>query len=348
MSEIKVAVVILNFNGKNFLEKFLPSVIKHSLPHKIIIADNGSSDDSILFVKNNFPTIDVIENKGNYGYPKGYNLALKQIEANYYVLLNSDVEVTANWIDPIIARMENDSSIAACQPKLLDYNNRHYFEYAGSSGGYIDSFGYPFCRGRIFNTLEKDENQYDDAIEIFWATGACLFVSSEAYWKVGGLDNDYFAHMEEIDLCWRLKNFGFKIYVEPKSIIYHVGGGTLHKLSSKKTFLNFRNNLTTLTKNHPAKYLFVKILFRLVLDGIAAIKFLFDGQPNHFFAVIRAHFSYYYWLPLTLNKRKKLRNAKGFKFNTTQIYDGNIVVDYFLKGKKNFNELDPDSFNKSN
>ena len=270
----------------------------------------------------------------------GYNKALKKIDSDYYILLNSDVEVTANWIEPVIELMENDKKIAACQPKLLDFKNRNLFEYAGASGGFIDNYGYPFCRGRLFNSLEKDTNQYNNATEVFWATGACLFVKAKAFWEVGGLDDDYFAHMEEIDLCWRLKNVGYTIYVEPKSIVYHVGGGTLNKLSSQKTYLNFRNNLITLTKNHSSSFLFFKLLYRFILDGIAGIKFLIDAQPKHFFAVIRAHFAYYYRLPKTLSKRKNLKQLPNFKFNRKLTYKGNIVFDYFLNKKKKFSDLD--------
>ncbi len=339
MQNFKVAVVILNYNGVVFLEKFLPTVIKYSNQHQIYVADNGSTDASINYLQTNFKTVTVINNKGNFGYAKGYNLALKKIQADVYVLLNSDVEVTPNWIEPILQLMQSDEKIAACQPKLLDYIKRTTFEYAGASGGFIDKYGYPFCRGRVFNSLEEDKNQYNNAIEVFWATGACLFVKANAYWQVGGLDDDYFAHMEEIDLCWRLKNVGYKIVVQPQSTVYHVGGGTLNKLSAQKTFLNFRNSLITLTKNHPPKFLFLKIFHRLNLDGVAAFKFLFDGQPKHFFAVLRAHFSYYYWLPTTLSKRKKFKQIKDFKFNMSFIYKGHIVNQYFLKGKKLFTEL---------
>lgn len=339
MSNIKVAVVILNYNGRAFLEKFLPAVIKYSEPNAIYVADNGSTDDSINYLIHNFKTVTILNNNGNHGYAGGYNIALKKIDADIYILLNSDVEVTENWIEPIISLLETDAGIAACQPKLLDYNKRSTFEYAGASGGFIDKYGYPFCRGRVFNTLENDTNQYNNTNEVFWATGACLFVKSQAFWEAGGLDDDYFAHMEEIDLCWRLKNLGYKVFVEPKSLVYHVGGGTLNKLSSRKTFLNFRNNLITLTKNHPPKFLFFKIFFRLILDGVAAFKFLFDGQPKHFFAVIRAHFSYYKYLPSTLHKRKKMKQKSSFKFDVSHMYNGNIVNEYFLKGRKKFTEL---------
>jgi GT2 family glycosyltransferase len=339
MNELKVAVVILNFNGKYFLEKFLPAIISNSLPHQVIIADNGSSDDSLSFLQKNYPSVQVVENGGNYGYAEGYNRSLQKLDADYFVLLNSDVEVTENWISPVIGLMEKDKQIAACQPKILDYKNRNLFEYAGASGGFIDKYGYPFCRGRVFNTMEEDKAQFNDAREIFWATGACLFVRASAFRQVGGFDGAYFAHMEEIDLCWRLKNFGHKIYVEPASVIYHIGGGTLNKLSKRKTFLNFRNNLTTLTKNHPPKRLFLKIIYRMILDGVAAFKFLFDGQPKHFFAVIRAHFNYYAWLPKILKERKKLKNTPGFRFSHSFIYKGNVVVDYFIHKKKKFSEL---------
>ncbi len=340
MSQSRVAVVILNFNGKQFLEQFLPSVTKHSANHKIIVADNNSSDDSVNFLKSNYPSVQIIQNASNTGFAQGYNNALKSVDAEYYVLLNSDVEVTANWIENVITLMDADQSIAACQPKILDFNKRTTFEYAGAAGGFIDKYGYPFCRGRVFNNLEEDKNQYNTSIEVFWATGACMFVRAKAFWEVGGFDGDYFAHMEEIDLCWRLKNIGRKIYVEPKSIVYHVGGGTLNKLSSRKTFLNFRNNLTTLTKNHPPRFLFFKIIFRMKLDGIAAFNFLLDGQPKHFFAVIRAHFAFYGWLPKTLSKRRMAKQHPNFKFSMKEAYNGNVVLEHFIRKKKQFNELD--------
>ncbi|MGZ4091263.1 MAG: glycosyltransferase family 2 protein, partial [Bacteroidia bacterium] len=259
MIEPRVAVVILNYNGKKFLEKFLPGIIKHSAPHQIYVADNSSTDDSVTYLKTNFPSVRIIANNGNFGYATGYNLALKHVNADYFILLNSDVEVTPKWIDPVIELMQKDPSIAACQPKLIDFNRRDLFEYAGASGGFIDNYCYPFCRGRLFTSIEKDHDQFNDATEVFWATGACLFIKAEAFWKVNGLDDDYFAHMEEIDLCWRLKNVGYKIFVQPASVVYHIGGGTLNKFSSQKTYLNFRNNLTTLTKTHPSKNLIFKI-----------------------------------------------------------------------------------------
>jgi GT2 family glycosyltransferase len=339
MTPPAIAVVILNFNGKFFLEKFLPGILIHSSPHQVYVADNGSTDDSVPFLQKTFPSVKIIENKFNYGYAKGYNVALRLIKADYFILLNSDVEVSANWIAPVIDLMEKNRNIAACQPKLIDFKQRGLFEYAGASGGYIDKYCYPFCRGRMFNTLEKDEQQYNDACEIFWATGACLFVRSDAFMKAGGLDDDYFAHMEEIDLCWRLKNLGYKIYVQPASVVYHVGGGTLNKFSSTKTFLNFRNNLITLTKNHPPAFLFLKIVYRQILDGVAAFKFLSAGEPKHFLAVIRAHFSYYGSLGKTLSKRKSMKQKEGFRYDLSNVYRGNIVAEYFLKGKRTFKEL---------
>lgn len=335
----KVAIVILNWNGKSFLDNFLPNVIKYSSSYEIIVADNNSKDDSVQFLKTHFPQVKIIINNENDGFAKGYNTALKQVNAEYYVLLNSDVEVTQNWIEPIIELLDSDKNIAACQPKILDYYNKNKFEYAGASGGFIDKYGYPFCRGRLFNVLEEDNGQYNTAIEIFWATGACMFVRSKAFWKVGGFDNDYFAHMEEIDVCWRMKNCGYKIYVEPKSVVYHVGGGTLNKLSPRKTFLNFRNNLVTLTKNAAPRFLFFKILYRMILDAVAAFKFLFEGSGSHFIAVIKSHFSFYTLLPSTLKKRAKMRLMVEFKDTSVGIYKKNIVCAHFLKAVKFYSDL---------
>lgn len=333
------AVVILNFNGKTFLEKFLPAVITYSAPHKVYVADNASKDGSVALLREKFPSVNIIQNKSNYGYAGGYNEALKQVEADYFILLNSDVEVTPNWIGPVLTLMESDSSIAACQPKLRDYKNRELFEYAGASGGFIDKYCYPFCRGRVFNSLESDQQQYNNSTEIFWASGACLFVKPDAFWKAGGFDSDYFAHMEEIDLCWRLKNLGYKVYVEPASAVFHVGGGTLNKFSARKTYLNFRNNLITLAKNHPPRFLFFKFIFRLWLDGVAAVKFLLSGEPKHFLAVIHSHFSFYWMLLSTLRKRRKQKQIPGFRYSLSKIYNGNIVAEHFLRGKKKFSEL---------
>lgn len=343
--KLRAAVVILNFNGSYFLDKFLPDIIAHSSPYPVIIADNASTDNSVELVKTNYPDLQLIQNSGNLGYAQGYNEALAQLSADYFILLNSDVEVTDNWIEPVLQLMDADQSIAACQPKILDYKQRHQFEYAGAAGGFIDKYGYPFCRGRIFNYLETDQGQYDTVQEVFWATGACLFVRSSAFAEAGGLDGDYFAHMEEIDLCWRLKNLGYKIMVQPASTIYHIGGGTLNKLSRQKTYLNFRNNLTTLTKNHEPRYLLLKIFYRLIMDGVAGTKFLLEGQPKHCFAVIHAHFSYYKRLPQTLAKRKAMTKKKGFQYHKGLMYKGNLVLEHFLAKKNSFAELKQGYYN---
>ncbi|MES2592034.1 MAG: glycosyltransferase family 2 protein [Bacteroidota bacterium] len=337
---MKVAVVILNWNGKDFLAKFLPSVISNNYSDaEIIVADNASTDDSISFLTSAYPTIKIVKNTQNGGFAKGYNDALKQIKAEYYVLLNSDVEVTANWIEPIIKLMDSDRSIAACQPKIKSYYQKTHFEYAGAAGGYIDKYGYPFCRGRIFENLEEDKGQYNDTREVFWATGACLFVRAELYHQIQGFDEDFFAHMEEIDLCWRLKNSGYKIMYCAESSVYHVGGGTLNKTSPYKTFLNFRNNLMLTFKNHPPNYFYTKLLMRFLLDGIAGLKFLLSGEFGNFWAILKAHFSFYSSFGKTLQKRKLLKlQIKGY--TTTAVYRHSIIADYYLRGTKVFSDID--------
>jgi len=335
----KVAVVILNYNGKHFLEKFLSHVILHSSPHEVIVADNASTDESLLYLKSNFPKLRVLKNSNNDGYAKGYNVALKQIEADYFVLLNNDVEVTANWLQPMVDLMVQKPNVAVCQPKLLDYKNQTKLEYAGASGGFIDVYGYPFCRGRIFNSIEEDLAQYDSVMPVFWASGACLMVNSKVYWQVGGLDDDYFAHMEEIDLCWRIRNCGYEVYVNPSSKVFHVGGGTLQKLSTHKTYLNFRNSLITLTKNHPSENLIFKIVVRLILDGVAGVKFILSFQGLHCWAILRAHFSYYSMLSKTLAKRKALQKISGYKSTLVRAYKRSIVYAHFVNGIKKFSKL---------
>lgn len=336
----RTAVVILNWNGKKFLEQFLPSVISHSSKSAgIIVADNASADDSISFLEANHPEIRIIRNKTNAGFAGGYNKALKQVDADYFVLLNSDIEVTPGWIEPVIEMMDRDPLIAACQPKLLDYYDRNKFEYAGAAGGFIDKFGYPFCRGRLFQSVETDTGQYDDPAEIFWATGACMFVRAEVYRAFGGLDDRFFAHMEEIDFCWRAKNEGYKIMYCPDSVVYHVGGGTLPKKSWKKTYLNMRNNNIMLYKNLPAGKLFYVFTLRLILDGIAAFKFLFDGGFRDFFAVVKAHFRFYSLLP----ELKRKRHLKKHK-EVSMIYQKNLVYEYFLRQKRRFSDLDKEKF----
>jgi GT2 family glycosyltransferase len=337
---MKVAVVILNWNGKGFLEKFLPSVLTNNASDtEIIVADNASTDDSINFLVSNYPQVKIIKNEENGGFAKGYNDALKRVDAEYYVLLNSDVEVTPNWIEPVIKLMDCDRSIAACQPKIRDYNRKTYFEYAGAAGGFIDKYGYMFCRGRILDTLEEDKGQYNDTCEIFWATGACLFIRAECYHKMGGLDEDFFAHMEEIDLCWRLKNVGYKIMYCAESTVYHVGGGTLNKTNSRKTYLNFRNNLVLIFKNHSSRYFLIKLFIRMCLDGLAGIKFLMSGEMSHFMAVLKAHYSFYKSLGKTIQKRKLLK-AQITQYATSAVYNHSIVADYYVRGKKVFSEID--------
>ena len=332
-----VAVVILNWNGKKFLEQFLPSVISSTYNNKrIIVADNASSDGSITFVENNFPQVEIIQNESNEGFAKGYNSALKKVEADYYVLLNSDVEVTPGWIEPVIELMLSDSSIAACQPKLLAFNDKSMFEYAGACGGWIDKLGYPFARGRLFEDCEKDKGQYNGAQECFWASGAALFVQSKIYHELGGLDEYFFAHQEEIDLCWRIKLAGYKVFVQPASVVYHVGGGTLPKGNSRKTFLNFRNNLIMLYKNLAVADKWKKIPLRILLDAVAAWKALLGGDGGYFIAVIKAHVHFFKWL---FFHRKASLFVKGKKELTTGIYNGSIVWSYFIKKKKTFLEI---------
>ncbi|MBI2271304.1 MAG: glycosyltransferase family 2 protein [Bacteroidetes bacterium] len=340
----KVAVVILNWNGRTFLEKFLQGVLTNSLSAaEVIIADNASTDDSVIFLRSRFPHVRIIENSVNGGFAKGYNDALKKVEAEYYVLLNSDVEVAPGWIEPVIQLMDRDNSIAACQPKLLSFHNRNQFEYAGGAGGYIDKYGYPFCRGRIFDSFENDNGQYNDTREVHWATGACLFIRASAFHKAGGLDEDFFAHMEEIDLCWRLKNTGHKVMYCAQSMVYHVGAGTLAKNSPRKTYLNFRNNLILLCKNHAHQFFWIKLFLRMTLDAIAGLKFLLSGDVDHFVAVLKAHGSFYSTFSRTLQKRKQLKKEVKV-YSTSAIYNRSIVVDYFIRGKKYFGDLPADGF----
>ena len=291
---MKTAIVILNWNGQKLLEQFLPSVVNFSLDEATIyIADNASTDDSVSYVKTHFPSVKIIKNSQNGGYSKGYNDALKAIDADIYCLLNSDVEVTENWLKPITEAFRNDINTAIIQPKLLDFKEKTKFEYAGAGGGFIDVFGYPYCRGRIFNYLETDHGQFDDETEIFWASGACLFIRSKVYHEVGGLDEDYFAHQEEIDLCWRTQNLGYKVKYVGSSSVYHVGGATLKETNPHKTFLNFRNSLLNVVKNVPKERFLFVIFSRLLLDGIAGLKFIIELRPIHTLAIIKAHISLY-------------------------------------------------------
>jgi len=332
---MKIAVVILNWNGKTFLEKFLPNVVECSADvAEVIVADNASTDDSVDFLKQHFPTIRLIQNAENGGFSKGYNDALKQIDADYFVLLNSDIEVTKNWIQPVIDLMESDSKIAVCQPKIRSYHEREKFEYAGGAGGFIDKFGYPFCRGRIFDTTEIDTGQYDDVCEIFWATGAAMFVKASIYKEFGGLDEDFFAHMEEIDFCWRVKNAGYKVMYCPDSTVFHVGGGTLPKSSSRKTYLNFRNNLSLIYKNSSNR--FFVFFMRSMLDEVAALKFLLGGSFGDFAAVYKAYFHFFKMLP---KNRKKRKQQKTICKKLVGLSPFSIVWKYYIQQRKKFDQL---------
>ncbi|HRG18470.1 MAG TPA: glycosyltransferase family 2 protein [Flavobacterium lutivivi] len=327
----KIAVVILNWNGVKLLEQFLPSVMLYSPEATVYLADNASTDSSIEFVKTNYPDIKIIQNEGNFGYAHGYNVALKNVEEPYFCLLNSDVEVTENWLKPILDIFEKEKNVAIIQPKILDFKNKSLFEYAGAAGGFIDKYGYPYCRGRIFETVEKDNGQYDDFYEIFWASGACFFIRKEVFNQLGGFDESFFAHQEEIDLCWRSKNAGYKIYYTFQSIIYHVGGATLKESNPKKTFLNFRNSLLMLVKNLPEGKILPIIFTRLFLDGIAGIQFILKGKFSHCWAIIKAHFHFYHLLNKYFKKRTNNQTESYFKTNS-------IVYNYFIKGGKVFEE----------
>lgn len=342
----KVAVVVLNYNGEHLLPKFLPSVYNSTYTNlRLILADNASTDNSVEWVKTNLPKFEIIINENNAGFAEGYQKVLTQIkDVDYYILLNSDVEVTENWIEPVIKLLESDSKIAIAQPKILSYVEKEKFEYAGAAGGYIDRFGYPFCKGRIFDTIEPDEKQYDKNTEIFWASGAALFIKAELYHKSGGLDIDYFAHMEEIDLCWRIKNMGYKVYACNESIVYHLGGATLHESNPRKTYLNFRNSLITLRKNLPLHKSFGIIFIRHILDFIQLIRFLLSGKFKHAFAINRAHYDFLISQATWYSKRKKL--IKLFKNpNSNGLYNRSIVYDYFVLRKKKFMDLNPKEFN---
>ena len=327
---MKIAVVILNWNGTKLLEQFLPSIVKYTPEANIYLADNASTDDSIAFVKTNFPTVRIIRNESNLGFAQGYNDALKSVDAEIFALVNSDVEVTENWLQSIIVTFENEPNTAIIQPKILDYKRKEFFEYAGAAGGFMDKYGYMFCRGRIFETLEKDNGQYDDNCEIFWASGACFFIRSSIFDELKGFDADFFAHQEEIDLCWRAFNKGHEIKFNSQSIVYHVGGATLQLGNPKKTFLNFRNSLLMLVKNLPKKQLIPIIFTRLILDGIAGIKFLFQGEFKLVLAILKAHFAFYAHFYKHYKKRGAFQSKKYY--NTKS-----IVYLYFIKGINIFN-----------
>jgi GT2 family glycosyltransferase len=333
-----VAIVILNWNGKKHLEQFLPSVLATTYRNfQIVVADNGSTDDSVAFIHSSYPSVRVLQSPVNEGFARGYNTALKQVTANYYVLLNSDVEVSPGWLEPMVALLENDDSIGACQPKLLDFKTRTMFEYAGGAGGWLDAYGYPFCKGRIFDDCEEDKGQYDAAEPIFWASGAALFIRPELFHSAGGFDPFFFAHQEEIDLCWRIQLMGYKIYSCPSSVVYHVGGGTLPKGNTRKVFLNFRNNMIMLSKNLPWHQKIWKIPVRIMLDAVSAWKnLLLLGEPHYFTAVIKAHAAWFVWM---LTKRKESIFPKTTTGELRGYYHGNIAWEHFIQGKKLFTEI---------
>lgn len=330
---MKVAVVILNWNGRALLEQFLPSVVKHSPEAQIYVADNASEDDSVEFVRSTYPEVKIIQNEINGGFAEGYNDALQHVTQDIYILLNSDVEVTPGWIPPLLSEFEKDPGTAVLQPKILDYKNKEYFEYAGAAGGFIDSLGYPYCRGRIFETLEKDEGQYDDTAEVFWASGACMAIRKTAFYRAGEFDEDFFAHQEEIDLCWRINNLDLKVKAVGNSSIYHLGGATLDSMNPRKTFYNFRNSLFTLLKNAPGEKIFIIILLRMILDGLAGIKFLIELKPSHTIAIVRGHFSFYSHFIKILKKRREFPQKKKY----SQI--NSVVLAYYLIGKRRFGDL---------
>ena len=337
---MSTAIVILNWNGESYLQQFLPVLIENTMIEgvEIIVADNASTDSSLQVLHENFPTVRTIVLDKNYGFAGGYNKALAQVEADYYVLLNSDVEVSAHWLEPMIGYLNENPGVAACQPKIRSYLQRACFEHAGAAGGYIDRFGFPFCRGRVLGYAEEDRGQYDTITDIFWATGACLCIRSEIYRKVGGLDDEFFAHMEEIDLCWRLKSRGYRIACVPESVVYHVGGGALGYESPHKTYLNFRNNLLMLYKNLPAALLDKTMFWRTIFDYVAALQLFITGKPKNACSVFRARRDFKNMLPDFEEKRKQ-NILFSTNDNASSIFQKSIILEYYLKGKKTFSML---------
>ncbi len=337
---MSTAIVILNWNGEKYLQQFLPVLIENTTMEgvEIIVADNASTDSSLAILKNKFPSVRTIVLDKNYGFAGGYNKALEQVEADYYVLLNSDVEVTPGWLQPLLAYMDKNEDVAACQPKIKAYEQRTHFEHAGAAGGFIDRFGFPFCRGRVIGFAEEDKGQYDSIIDVFWATGACLMVRSKIYWKVGGLDDEFFAHMEEIDLCWRFKSRGYRVACVPEGVVYHIGGGTLNVESPHKTYLNFRNNLLMLYKNLPTKLLKKTMFWRFVFDYAAAFQLFLTGKPANAQSVLKARADYKRMQPDFEEKRKE-NILFATSDNQSDILQKSIVLDYYLKGKKTYNSI---------
>jgi GT2 family glycosyltransferase len=341
LSSSTIAIVILNYNGKKYLETFLPSVLLTTYKAAtIVVADNGSTDDSLSFLATNYPNITCLKRDTNKGFAGGYNWALSLVDSDYYVLLNSDVKVEPNWLEPMVSLLDSNNNIAACQPKILSYSNPTSFEYAGASGGWIDALGYPFSRGRIFDVCEIDNGQYNNASSIFWATGASLFIRSKCFREMGGLDESFFAHQEEIDLCWRLHNAGYSIMSCPDSVVYHVGGGTLPR-GGRKVFLNFRNNLLMLGKNLPVSELLWKIPARFCLDAISAWKGVLHGDFSFFYAIVKAHLSVMaIWTRqiFKMDKTRLLYPKKSMK-TIPGVYNGSIIWQYFIKKQTKFSEI---------
>ena len=336
----KVAIVILNWNGAKLLEEFLPSVIEHSPAEmsEIVVADNGSTDNSIAILREKFPSVRIIPFDHNYGFAEGYNRAIREIDNEYVVLLNSDVEVTPGWLDAPLSALEADPAIAAAQPKILSWHNKERFEYAGAAGGYIDIYGYPFCRGRVLHVVEKDHGQYDTTADILWATGACLFIRTDIYKEAGGLDAEFFAHQEEVDMCWRLRSRGYRLVCTPQSVVYHVGGATLQAESPRKTFLNFRNNLLMIYKNLPEKDLKRVMRARFFLDYIAAAKFLLSGHVRNAKAVYDARKAFYRMKPEYAARRKE-NLTKTTLADIPELMRRSLILSFYLKWEKTFTQL---------
>lgn len=329
MLKKKIAVILLNWNGIDLLKKFIPTLLRYSTEANVYVIDNCSDDESVSWLQQ-FPEIQIIQNKENFGFAKGYNIGLQKVQEPYWCLINSDVEVTQNWLIPIIQQFENEPNIAVIQPKIKDYNKQQFFEYAGAAGGFIDQYGFPFCRGRIFNTIEKDLGQYDTSENIFWASGACFFVRKSIFNELKGFDERFYAHMEEIDLCWRIQNYGYHVKYNPKSCVYHIGGATLKASNPKKTYLNYRNSLMMLYKNLPSKGKFKRIFIRLCLDGISGVRLMLQGKPLHCFAIVHSHFGFYKRITSLSKEKNQIDNY---------FYTPNIVWNYFILKKKTFDQL---------
>jgi len=335
----KLAIVVLSYNGKDLLEKFLPPILDSQTSYsQVYVVDNASTDGTYEFLQAKFPQVNIIRLPVNKGFTNGYVESLPFIEAEYYVLISSDVEVTPGWIEPIINLMDSDSTIGVCQPKIKSYNQKTHFEYSGAAGAYIDKYGYPFCRGRIFFTVEEDNNQYDDIREVFWCSGACMFIRSKVYHEIGGFDNEYYAHMEDIDLSWRVKNSGSRVMVCPQAVVYHVGGHIISYGSPAKVYRNYKNGLIMMIKNMPDKGFWRKLIFRLILDNVAAIRAVLTGNAKEYKAIFKAHIQFYGGFGHWMKKRREAKPMVNNR-NTVGVYNGSIVRDYFINKKDTFGKL---------